>query len=160
MWANRNKDDVYVSTRRSAGIFKVSLHESGDWRIQWVSADRGDVTFISYEADAEPGRLMHRWTRPAPGGSGWTDALSIWVPWADVSDIPGDAEPGHDAQWLEPAPTGCATEFRIVIVEPGRGPYELTGALYGRGLGLALVKRLSLARRRGGIALCRHGVPR
>ncbi len=145
MWANRHKNDVYVATRRSAGTFKVSLHESGDWRIQWVGSDHGDVTFWSRETEPNYGRIMHRWSRPAHGKSGWTEALSLWVPWIDVSDIPGDREPGHDAQWLKPPPAGCATEFRIMLVEPGRGPYELTRALRGRGLGLALVSGFRLA---------------
>lgn len=144
LWANRGKNDIYVATRRSAGIFKVSLHESGDWRIQWVGDDHGDVAFDSYEAGPDLGRIMHRWTRPAPGRSGWTEALSLWVPSADLSEIPGDLEPGHDAQWLDPAPIGCATEFRIMVVEPGQGPYELTGALQDRELGLALVNGFRL----------------
>lgn len=145
MWANRHKNDVYVAARQSAGLFKVSLHESGDWRIQWVGPDHGDVEFHSNETDPDHGRVMHRWRRPEPRKSGWTEALSIWVPCADVSDIPGDLEPGHDAQWLESPPPGCATEFRIMMVKPGHGPYELTKALLGKGSGIALINGFQLA---------------
>lgn len=60
LWANRAKDDVYLATRRSAGIFKFSLHESGDWRLQWVGQDRGDVTYKAL-MDPEPaGRILHK----------------------------------------------------------------------------------------------------
>lgn len=85
LWANRSKDDVYLATRQSAGIFKISLHESGDWRLQWVGQERGDVTYTSL-SDPEPeGRVLHQWTRPMAGPSGWTDALSIWVVDGDVA---------------------------------------------------------------------------
>jgi hypothetical protein len=139
LWANRGKNDVYLATRQSAGIFKISLHESGDWRLQWVRDDHGDVTFTTRDGDEPQGRIIDRWPRPSAGATGWTDALSIWVPTLDVSEIPGDAEPGHDAQWVEPAGPEAATEFRLVLVEPGRGPFELTAALQGPDAGLALV---------------------
>src|SRR4051794_37821610 len=38
-WANPSADDVYVATRTSAAQWKLSLHASGDWRMQWVSRD-------------------------------------------------------------------------------------------------------------------------
>lgn len=145
LWASRNKDDVYLATRRSAGIFKISLHESGDWRLQWVGSERRDVTFTSLQAEEPQGRVLHQWARPPAGATGWTDALSIWVPAEDVSDIPGDAEPGHDAQWLAPAASGGATEFRVVLVQPGLGLFELTAALQGPDAGLALVNGFRLA---------------
>lgn len=64
LWANRGKDDVYVATRQSAGIFKVSLHESGDWRLEWVGDDHGDVWFTTGEGDEPQGRIIDRWSRP------------------------------------------------------------------------------------------------
>lgn len=145
LWANRDRSDVYVATRQSAGIFKVSLHESGDWRLQWVGSDRGEVTFTSFEEEPPQGRVMHQWSRPPASATGWTDALSIWVPRQDVSEIPGDGEPGHDAQWLEPAAPGGATELRLVLVQPGRGLFELTAALRGPDASLALVNGFRLA---------------
>jgi hypothetical protein len=145
LWANRGKDDVYIAARQSAGILKVSLHESGDWRLQWVGDDHGDVSFTTRDGDESQGRVIDRWSRPPAGATGWTDALSIWVPTRDVSEIPGDAEPGHDAQWVEPAGPEAATEFRLVLVEPGQGPFELTAALQGPDAGLALVNGFRLA---------------
>ncbi len=145
LWANRGKDDVYLSTRRSAGIFKISLHESGDWRLQWVGQDRRDVTFTSLVGPEPEGRILHRWTRPPAGPSGWTDALSIWVVHGDVAEIPGDGEPGHDAQWLEPPPEGGAIELRVVLAPPGPVLVDLTAALEGPGSGLAFVNGFRLA---------------
>ena len=137
LWANRGKDDVYIATRQSAGIFKVSLHESGDWRLQWVGDGHGDVWFTTRDGDEPQGRIIDRWPRPPAGATGWTDALSIWVPALDVSEVPRDAEPGQDAQWVEPAGPEAAIEFRLVLVQPDRGLFELTAALQGPDAGLA-----------------------
>jgi hypothetical protein len=147
LWANRGKDDVYVATRQSAGIFKVSLHESGDWRFQWVGDDHGDVWFTTGEGDEPQGRIIDRWSRPPAGATGWTDALSIWVPALDVSEIPGDAEPGDDAQWVEPAGPEAATEFRLMLVQPGQGLFNLTAALQRPDAGLAFVRGCPTLRR-------------
>lgn len=145
LWAGKNKDDVYLATRRSAGIFKISLHESGDWRLQWVSAEHGDVTFTSAAENEPQGRVLHQWQRPQTSATGWTDAMSIWVPAEDVVEIPGDEESGVDSQWLAPAAPGAATEFRVVLVRPGRGVFELTAALQGPDAALALVNGFQLA---------------
>lgn len=144
LWANPGKNDVYLATRKSAGIFKLSLHESGDWRLQWVTEERGDVMFESLKEDSPEGRVLHQWTRPSANDSGWTDALSIWVPAEDVSGIPGDDEPGHDAQWVAPPPAGAAVEWRVVFVKPDQGAHDLTPALRGPETGLALVNGFSL----------------
>lgn len=144
LWANSAKDDVYLATRQSAGIFKVSLHASGDWRLQWVSADRGDVRWTAFGPDEPDGRVLHRWQRPPPGRSGWTDAMSVWVPEPDVVEIPGDAEPSHDVQWLDPPAPGDAVELRLVLAQPARVAVELTGALHP-GRAFALVNGFRLA---------------
>lgn len=145
LWANRSKDDVYLATRQSAGIFKISLHESGDWRVQLVGQDRGDVTYTPL-TDSEPeGRVLHRWKRPRPGPAGWTDALSIWVIDIDVAEMPGDAEPGHDAQWMQPPPAGGAVEFRIVFAPPGPVILDMSEAVRRPGGGLAYINGFRLA---------------
>jgi len=63
----------------------------------------------------------------------------------DVAEIPGDGEPGHDAQWMEPPPEGGAVEFRIVLAPPGPVLVDLTPALQEPGRGLALVNGFRLA---------------
>jgi hypothetical protein len=32
VWANPKKGDIYIASRKTAWNFKLSLHESGDWR--------------------------------------------------------------------------------------------------------------------------------
>lgn len=145
VWANRNKDDVYIASRQSAGIFKISLHETGDWRCQWVNEDRGDVRFHRPDGSSADGRILVRWQRPASNANGWTDALSIWVPGDDIFDVPGDGAPAEDSQWIAPAPSGEAIEFRFWLVEPRRGPLELTSTLREGSPGPAVVNGFRLS---------------
>jgi hypothetical protein len=117
-WANKNKSDVYVASRKTASIFKVSLHESGDWRIQFIGLDHGTVTFRRLDDTEQVGRIMSRWRRPAPTGPGWTDALSIWIPGQDVSHVPNDNERSDDVQWIPDPGPGRVVEIRLVLVDP------------------------------------------
>lgn len=136
LWANANKSDVYVASRRTAAYFKASLHESGDWRYQWVTDDRQEVAFTPYDPDhVSVGRIVDQWRRPAEN-QGWTDALSICVPHEDVTSIPGDQEPGDDTQWIAQPPPGEGIEFRIMLARPRGAPLDLTPALKG---GLATI---------------------
>jgi hypothetical protein len=41
IWAGPNKSDVYLGLRAVLGHQKWSLHESGDWRYQWVPPKSG-----------------------------------------------------------------------------------------------------------------------
>lgn len=137
LWAGKNKSDIYVASRKTVGIFKVSLHESGDWRVQWVRRD-DSVRFTPYdEKQVDDGRIIHKWARTPPSG-GWTDALSIWVPGTDVVLVPGDSEPYEDVQWMEAPPAGWAVEFRIVLLQSHRA-YRLGSALIQPESSLALV---------------------
>jgi len=57
IWAGKGKSDVYLAVRSYAGIFKVSLHESG----------RCSVAFTSQFAERNPSALAGR------GGSRYFD---------------------------------------------------------------------------------------
>lgn len=130
VWATSNKGDVYIASRKSTRIFKISLHETGDWRCQWAKYDHEDVTYHPYRQESVPqGRILARWQRPAANVSGWTDALSIWVPGDDISTVLGDQESPTDVQWIAPPSGSEAVEFRFWLVEPGRGRLELTTTL-------------------------------
>ena len=37
IWATRNTSDAYIGVRAILGYQKWSLHESGDWRCQWIN---------------------------------------------------------------------------------------------------------------------------
>jgi len=130
VWANPKKGDVYIASRKSARIFKISLYESGDWRCQWAKEDHEDVVYHPYGNDATAeGRILAQWQRPPANSAGWTDALSIWVPGEDISTVPGDGESPIDSQWIAPPGTADAVEFRFWLVEPRRGRLDLTTTL-------------------------------
>ncbi|MGJ7908711.1 hypothetical protein ACOQFL_19765 [Actinopolyspora sp. H202] len=131
VWANKNKSDVYIASRFSVKLFKISLHESGDWRMQWIDdKHKGDTAYLPNEGNSPPeGRVMARWSKPPEEISGWTDALSIWVPGKDITEVPGDHEKGSESQWInEPSATG-AIEFRFMLVTPRMGKFNLSPAL-------------------------------
>lgn len=145
-WSNQKKSDVYIASRMSAGVFTVSLHESGDWRLQWVAPDHQEVI---WEADdpnsAEPGRILDRWRRPSADSVGWTDALSIWVPGHDVAIIPLDGEAWSDVQWIDAPGKEYIVEFRFFLVEPRMGVFDLTAAFQGGKAEADLVNGFRLA---------------
>lgn len=144
LWAGPAKDDVYLTSRHSIEVFKFSLHQSGRWRLAAIAEDLNAVAFTALSGPEPEGRVMHRWMRPPAGATGWTEALSIWVPAQDVLDVPGDTEQGQDVQWMSPPPPGSAIEFRLFLVRPNRGPFNLTAALRGPEASLAVVNGFRL----------------
>lgn len=130
MCAGQNHDDVCLASRFSASIFKISLHETGDWRIQWNSPERDGDRLISYDQDHNyRSRIMSQSNRPVNAISGWTDAFSIFVPGNDLPMIPGDSERTNDVQWLPTPGPDRMVEFRLFLVQPRGGPFHLTPAL-------------------------------
>jgi hypothetical protein len=75
--------DVYLACRELAAFLKVSLHQSGDWRIAWNSG----VLEQHLEELPTDGvdRVIHRWSRPQEMAPGITFALRIVVPASAVS---------------------------------------------------------------------------
>ena len=125
LWGVPNASDVYLASRQSAGVFKVSLHESGDWRLQWVQPDNS--AFFHGESAGPSGRILDQWVRTASRG-GWTDALSVWTPGDELVENPHDAERWDDVQWLDAPPGGRVTELRLVLLQPN-ATYALGGGL-------------------------------
>lgn len=129
VWPGHPKNDVYLASRKTAGIMKISLHESGDWRMQFINpSETGTVRWQSLSGDEPEGRILHRWRRPA-AVEGWTRALSIWVPYEDLVEVPGEGEPWEDVQWLTPPPPGAAVEVVIYLVEAGAAALEHTSVV-------------------------------
>ena len=122
IWANRGKSDVYVAARSIAGIQKFSLHESGDWRHQWVSPERAEQSTSGRD------RVIDRWPRPPDGPGGWTKALSIWVPKEDVQEIEDDDQASDGVTWVPEPPAGFAAGIHVVVAKPDLEPVRVTGA--------------------------------
>lgn len=140
-WGNPRKGDVYIASRYSAHLQKISLHETGDWRIQWVGAtpDPSEIAWTSNSGRTfySP-RILDQWQRP-DHRDGWTDAVSIFVPSADVQQVPGDHEPASGTRWLQDPGPRRTVHLRFYLAEPGCAPLDLSSAFVDRDTSVALV---------------------
>jgi len=133
MWGNRNKSDVYVAARVLARDMKFSLHESGDWRHQWV----GEMDKRIGNAGNKRGRVIDSWNRPPEPPHGWTRGLSIWVPLEDVVDAPEDRQREEGVAWVALPDDGSAVVFHILIASSLRAMAEFRDAVVIGGFTLA-----------------------
>lgn len=115
LWGMKNADDVYLASRTSAHEFKVSLHHSGDWRLQAIDLRRENDTHFG-DLDPEQGRILHQWSRPAPDEAGWTRAVTIRTPFEHLSKVPNDDVKFDDVRWIKPPEPGHSLVFDIVMV--------------------------------------------
>ena len=93
LWEVKKTSDVYLWVRSLGRFQKVSLHQSGDWRLQWttpkVAEERGS---------GGPNRILAKWPRPA-AMDGWSTALTVCVPGEDVVPFTGKPAPA-DVIWI------------------------------------------------------------
>jgi hypothetical protein len=75
-YTGKGNHEVYLACRE-LGVLKVSLHQSGDWRIAWVN---GVLEQHLEDPSVIPSRIFMQWQRPAEIGPGVTHALRIIVP--------------------------------------------------------------------------------
>ena len=120
LWANAGTDDIYIASRQTAGEMKVSLHQSGDWRVQVVQPDRPKTVHFGARV-IEDGRVLHRWQRPESNAVGWTHALSVVVPGSQLSVVPNDRVRWDDVRWLPAPGIEEQVEFDIHVVRPNLG---------------------------------------
>lgn len=117
VWTTKGKSDVYISGRLQGGDWKVSLHESGDWRFALTrefTEKRGSDSRVTFE----------QWKRPQPLREGVTTAFEIVVPSAELAlpprPLPEDRKKHtKNVTWFPPAPEGCSTHFIVMYTEPG-----------------------------------------
>jgi hypothetical protein len=103
-WAN--KSDVYFAARSTAGIYKISLHESG----AWISA----FTAQSARTPEELRDRRHKtWRRPPEFTPGWTHGPAVllpWAPWQPTLPVPPETVT-EDTIWVP-----CPKEMRQVAI--------------------------------------------
>jgi hypothetical protein len=67
--------DTYLAARIAAHLFKLSMHQSG----QWISAFTSQSGVV---VDKETGSRRHRtWTRPPEFTTGWVQGPAVAIPW-------------------------------------------------------------------------------
>jgi len=123
IWATRTKSDVYVAARALAGSIKFSLHESGDWRHQWVTKARA----VEYQNTEN--RVLDQWVRPPRGAGGWTRGLTIWIPGDDVIDNRDPQRLHSGVEWLPAPPPGSAYGIHVVLAETNHGFVQVENAI-------------------------------
>jgi hypothetical protein len=122
IWAPPNKSDVYIGVRAILGYQKWSLHESGDWRHQWVNTEK------AAEVRKADGRIIDRWQQPAEmGNSGWTRGFSIRVRHQDLVDVANSPQAPKDTVWIPAPPEGHFMGLHVAIVRPVDLAVPLTG---------------------------------
>jgi hypothetical protein len=131
IWSPPNKFDVYVGVRAIVGYQKWSLHESGDWRFQWVNDER------AAEYGASGNRVIDQWHRPAPvGETGWTRGLAIRVRHQDLVDVANPEKVPAETLWIPAPPEGHMVGLHVVIARPNEQPITLTNVKPAAGFAL------------------------
>jgi hypothetical protein len=121
VWSNRSGGDVYVAARSLAGLLKVSLHESGNWRLQWTRPE-----IAAKYAPGRP-RLVDQWDRPQEIGVGWTHALKIAVPEEDFVVYPYPEDRTRPIAWVPPLRPDHGVSFHVFVARPNQGTLNLRG---------------------------------
>lgn len=112
-WSPHGKEDVYLSCRELGGVFKTSLHESGEWHIAYDNKFFDEK--VRQEDKSEKGRFIYKWNVPPPIAPGVRLAFRIITPSGSVctphKDVPSIIQLPKPAE-------GKALEIDLLIVEP------------------------------------------
>ncbi len=132
IWAPPNKSDIYIGVRSILGYQKWSLHESGDWRHQWITDEK------AAEHGKVNGRIIDQWQQPAEvGNSGWTKGFSIRVREQDLVEIADTPKAPKETFWIPAPPEGRFIGLHIAIARPSELAVPLQGLIPLGGFTLA-----------------------
>lgn len=128
IWAPPHKFDVYIGVRAILGFQKWSLHETGDWRHQWVDSEQAAAKAAEFGFTDD--RIIDRWRQPEEiGATGWIKGFSIRVRHQDLVEVAKPEKVPADALWVPSPPEGHVVGLHVVIASPDRGEVTVTGAI-------------------------------
>jgi hypothetical protein len=106
-WNFSNSSDVYLACRELGGALKVSLHESGTWRLAYL-----EDFFQESMPDKADDRLIMRWPKPPEIAPGYIIAVQIYTPRSSVNT------PLENSSFeFIPAPSeGACVEISILLL--------------------------------------------
>lgn len=134
--AKAPKYDIYIAARNIAGEFKVSLHETGDWRAaitkQYAEKLFDDSVNIPNE------RILDKWERPKALTKDLTLAYRIIVPNSDLEEGPSYTK---KIEWIAPKFENNNTEILLFLTKPTYKSEDWPG----KKLGAKLVANYKLA---------------
>ena len=116
MWVAR--DDVYLGAKNAFKVFKVSLHESGIWRIAFTS----DLNREDNQSD----RAIVKWNKPGEFTLGWTPSIGILISSIDAKR-PFKKIPVIDPaiEWFPPPEKNNKLVFKVLFSKPGFSEEDL-----------------------------------
>lgn len=105
-----NRNDVYLFARQARRWIKTSLHASGIWRLAWTEESQILET-------GSNDRVVRRWRRPSEFRAGWTQAVSVVVPWTPIGrHFPAvDVPAGKPVQWVPAPAPGHKVIFAVLF---------------------------------------------
>ena len=121
IWVGKGKSDVYVAVRSYAGIFKVSLHQTGECNVSLTSqfAEKNPSALSKLSGS----RHFDKWRRVTHSGSQLSIPFRLVFPGSELRQIstPDDQDPA--VQWIEPPASNYSVDVAVVF----------TGQCYGKG---------------------------
>jgi hypothetical protein len=140
-------DDVYVMSRHVGSQFKVSLHQSGSWRMSVEPID--PVT-----GEVGPPIGGSTWTRPDPFAPGMSKVFAVLIPHGAIgTPLTQDAEPLLRVYDLPAGAKGV--QFTVIYAHPNVPSSSWPGADAMRA---TLVGRFTLPLSRETVFVVAHGL--
>ena len=114
-----NSSDVYVASRHLAGIMKTSLHESGSWQTSFIRDD----LMPTDDSGLVASRHLDRWARPNEFAEGYTQALTIIIPWTELVPWQEEGVPTGTLRLM--MEENCALSVEMLLLRPVMLPVPL-----------------------------------
>jgi hypothetical protein len=114
-WTNsgKGKRDVYLTSRPLGNTLKLSLHESGQWHVGYLSNKRDKL----FEAGKAPEtRFLGKWLRPESLINPIVLAARLYVPFFSPTESPRNIS--ESTIRIQSAPTDHAVEVTIFLLSP------------------------------------------
>lgn len=108
------KSDVYITSRALGKYQKVSLHESGDWRLAFLN----QKIALSVPTIGKPRttRIVQRWVKPESIGARVILAYRVIIP---ISELRQFGTKEKKVNWIPSPDKDDITELDIMFTEPG-----------------------------------------
>jgi hypothetical protein len=114
VFGSRNSNDFYVGPRFQVDRFKVSLHESGKWRLAWA-----DEFAPKLGLPEGQDRVLQRWRPPAGLATGLDTAATVVITTDRLSTHPPEKRQGKVSFYPRPDPS-VPLAFYILVSSPNR----------------------------------------
>lgn len=113
IWAGKGKSDVYVAVRSYTGIFKVSLHESGECSVALATqfAERNPSALTGLGGS----RHFDKWLRITHSGSRLSIPFRLVFPGSELRQVSTADDQDLLVQWIEPPAHDHSVDMAVVF---------------------------------------------